>query len=438
MRLCVFAVAFKKPPQRRKDAKKYGILPGCAGAASESASSHYLGETSNNMLRFTTAGESHGKCLIGVLEGLPSGLTIDAELINFQLHRRQLGYGRGGRMQIEKDRVEITGGIRHGTTLGSPIAFIIWNKDWDHWRIPMSPEPAAEGANLRTVTRPRPGHVDLAGALKHQTYDIRSVLERASARETAARVAVGSFCRIFLQHFGIVIGSHVLAIGAERVGERFEHLEAEEILKTDPESSLRCADPEAAARMTALIDAAKKAGDTLGGIVEVVATSVPPGLGSHTQWDLKLDGQIAQGLMSIPAAKAVEIGQGVACAGRSGSGVHDEIYYDDKQRRFFRKTNRAGGLEAGITNGADVHARVYMKPIPTLKKPLMSVDVRTKQPFEAAFERSDTCVVPAAGVIAEAMLAIVLARAFIDKFGGDSLREMDENFAGYQRLLDEY
>lgn len=390
------------------------------------------------MLRFVTAGESHGKCLAGVLEGLPSGLPIDVEFVNLQLHRRQLGYGRGGRMQIEKDQVDITAGIRHGKTLGSPISFIIWNKDWEHWQIPMSAEPAPEGANLRPVTRPRPGHVDLAGALKYQTHDMRDVLERASARETVSRVAVGAFCRLLLRHFGIRIGSHVLSIGSERVAPGIEELSSEEILAIDPESQLRCADPEAEKRMVALIDSARKAGDTLGGVAEVVAMSVPPGLGSHTQWDRKLDGQIAQVLMSIPAAKAVEIGEGIAGAQRFGSTVHDEIFYDAEQRRFYRKTNRAGGLEAGVTNGADVRVRIYMKPIPTLKKPLLSVDVHTKQPFEAAFERSDTCVVPAAAVIAEAMLGIVLADAFVEKFGGDSLVEMEANYSNYQRLLEAY
>ncbi len=390
------------------------------------------------MLRFVTSGESHGKCLSGILEGLPSGLAVDVEFVNLQLRRRQLGYGRGGRMQIEKDRIDITGGVRHGRTLGSPVAFTIWNKDWDHWHTAMSPDPVADGANLRPVTRPRPGHVDLAGALKHQTHDIRDVLERASARETAARVAAGAFCRLLLGHFDIRIGSHVLSIGGERVGEEFECLPGDRILAVDADSPLRCADPEAAKRMIASIDAAKAAGDTLGGVLETVALSVPPGLGSHTQWDRKLDGQIAQALMSIPAAKAVEIGEGIAAAKLAGTAVHDEILYSEERHRFYRRTNRAGGLEAGVTNGEDVRARVFMKPIPTLRKPLMSVDVHTKQPFEAAFERSDTCVVPAAAVIAEAMLAIVLARAFLEKFGGDSIVEVEANYANYQRLLDAY
>ncbi len=390
------------------------------------------------MLRFVTAGESHGKCLTGVIEGLPSDLPIDAEYINSELHRRQLGYGRGGRMQIEKDRIEITSGIRHGKTMGSPMAFRIENLDWKHWEIAMATEPVAEDLNVRSITRPRPGHADLAGALKYQTYDLRNILERASARETAARVAIGAVCKLLLRNFGIRIGSHVLAIGSERVAERFETQESREIFQIDDEAPLRCADRDAEQRMMSLIDGAKKAGDSLGGVLEVVAGTIPPGLGSHTQWDCRLDGQLAQALMSIPAAKAVEIGSGIAAAGRLGSQVHDEIFYDPAEKQFFRKTNRAGGLEAGISNGADIRARVYMKPIPTLRKPLRSVDVRTKEPFEAAFERSDTCVVPAAAVIAEAMVAVILARASLEKFGGDSLHEVQSNYLNYMRSLKEY
>src|SRR5881396_4076042 len=308
------------------------------------------------MLRFVTSGESHGKGLIGVLEGLPAGLSIDLDFINLQLHRRQLGYGRGGRMRIEKDQVEIMSGVRHGKTLGSPISFVIQNRDWANWQLPMAVDTVPEGTNVRSVTRPRPGHVDLAGALKFQTRDVRDVLERASARETAARVAVGSFCKLLLRHFGTEVGSHVLAIGKERVRPDFESLSSAEILKIDPESPVRCADPEAETRMIAAIDQAKQLGDTLGGIVEVVASPVPIGLGSHTQWDLKLDGRLAQALMSIPAAKAVEIGTGISGAQSFGSEVHDEIFYDTERRIFFRRTNRAGGLEAGITNGADLRA----------------------------------------------------------------------------------
>jgi chorismate synthase len=390
------------------------------------------------MLRFLTAGESHGKCLIGVLEGLPGGLAVDVDFINRQLHRRQLGYGRGGRMKIELDQIEILSGVRQGATLGSPISFAVQNKDWDHWQIPMSIGPAENPSGIRAVTRPRPGHADLAGALKLQTYDIRDVLERASARETAARVAGGAFCRLLLAHFGVKIGSHVVAIGPERVAKKFENLSGEDIVAFDPASPLHCADAAAEKRMIRLIDETRKAGDTLGGTVEVVASPVPAGLGSYIQWDRKLDGQIAQAMMSIPSAKAVEIGSGFACSRRRGSAVHDRIFYDLQAKRFYRKTNRAGGVEGGVSNGADLRVRVYMKPIPTLRKPLRSVDVRSKQVFEAAVERGDTCVVPAGGVIAEAMLGIVLAGTFLEKFGGDSIKEIEGNHANYCRLLDEY
>jgi chorismate synthase len=390
------------------------------------------------MLRFLTAGESHGRRLIGVLEGLPRGLSVDSEFINFQLHRRQLGYGRGGRMEIERDQIEILSGVRQGWTLGSPISFAIQNKDFDRWRIPMSVEPAPEGSDIQSVTRPRPGHADLAGAMKFQTYDIRDVLERASARETATRVAGGAFCGILLALFGTHIGSHVVAIGRERISEEFEKLSCEKILALDAESPVHCADPDAEKRMKALIDEAKEYGDSLGGSVEVIACPVLPGLGSHIQWDRKLDGQIAQAMMSIPSVKAVEIGSGIAAAQSPGSMVHDEIFYDSHAKRFFRKTNRAGGVEGGISNGADIRVRVYLKPIPTLRAPLSSVDIISKQPSDAVVERSDTCVVPAAGVIAEAMLGVVLASAFLEKFGGDSIKEVEGNYANYFRLLQEY
>ena len=390
------------------------------------------------MLRFVTAGESHGKCLTGILEGLPAGLEINPDFINEQLKRRQAGYGRGGRMHIEKDMILMVAGVRHGKTLGSPVAFTIQNRDWSHWETAMSPEAVPEGAHTRPLVRPRPGHGDLAGGLKYQTHDLRDVLERASARETAARVAVGSFCRILLKAFDITIGSHVLAIGQCRVAPTYEDQVPTELRERDAESSMQCQDPNTAKEMIMLIDQAKAAGDTLGGIVEVVACGVPPGLGSHTQWDAKLDGLIGQALMCIPAAKAVEIGQGISVAQDWGSKVHDEIFYDPEARRFFRKTNRAGGLEAGITNGADIRVRIYFKPIPTLRKPLMSVDVLTKQAQAAAFERSDVCVVPAAAVIGESMLAFVLARAFLEKFGGDSMRECQANYDSYKGLLNEY
>jgi chorismate synthase len=365
-------------------------------------------------------------------------MAVDVDFINAQLRRRQLGYGRGRRMQIEKDRIEITAGVRHGKTLGSPISFTIENKDWDAWRIPMSADVVPEDAALRSVTRPRPGHLDLAGALKHQTHDVRDVLERASARETAARVAIGSVCRLFLLNFNIRVASHVLAVGRARAPSALKKMTIDEIFAVNAESPLRCADARIEREMMALIDEAVKDGDTLGGIAEVVAAPVPPGLGSHTQWDRRLDGRLAQALMSIPAVKAVEIGNGIAAARQVGSRVHDEIFYDEERRRFFRKSNNAGGLEGGVTNGADLRVRIFVKPIPTLRKPLMSVDLITKKPSSAAFERSDTCVVPAAGVVAEAMVSIVLAGAFLEKFGGDSLAEVRANFANYERLLTEF
>ncbi len=390
------------------------------------------------MLRLLTAGESHGKCLIGILEGLPGSLAIDIGFINLQLHRRQLGYGRGGRMQIEQDQIEILSGVRQGLSLGSPISFAIQNKDWDHWQIPMAVAPAPEGSNMRSVSRPRPGHADLAGALKFQTHDVRNVLERASARETAVRVAAGAFCRILLSHFGVRIGSHVVAIGKENIAREFESLSFERILALDPDSPVRCIDPNAEKRMIALIDEAHDAGDTVGGVVEAVASPVLPGLGSHIQWDRRLDGQIAQAMISIPSAKAVEIGYGAEGAKSLGSAVHDQIFYDSLTKRFYRKTNRAGGVEGGISNGSDIRVRIHFKPIPTLRKPLNSVNVHSKEAFEAIVERGDTCAVPAGGVIAEAMLGFVLANAFLEKFGGDSIKEVEGNYQNYIRLLDEY
>ena len=390
------------------------------------------------MLRFLTAGESHGICLIGIIEGLPGNMSVDIAYINHQLHRRQLGYGRGDRMKIERDHVQITSGVRHGLTLGSPISFSIENKDWSHWRIPMSPEPVPEGSDIRSVELPRPGHADLAGALKFQTYDVRNVLERASARETAARVAAGAFCRLFLANFGIKIGSHTVAIGGECIAKEFENLSSDKVLSLDPESPTGCADSEAEKRMIALIDETGIAGDTLGGVTEIVANPIPPGLGSHIQWDRRLDGRIAQAMMSIPAAKAVEIGSGIACAQKPGSAVHDEIFHDSAKNRFYRKSNNAGGIEGGISNGEDIRIKVYIKPIPTLRKALGSVDIRSRQASRAVVERSDTCVVPAAGVIAEAMLAIILAGAFLEKFGGDSMKEVEKNYASFLHMLEEY
>jgi chorismate synthase len=385
--------------------------------------------------KFTTAGESHGRALVAIVEGLPAGLEIDVGKINYELWRRQQGYGRGGRQKIEKDEIQILSGVRHGKTLGSPIAFIIENRDFVHWEEIMSSEKLdAEPKNPRLVKRPRPGHADLAGGQKFQTRDLRDVLERASARETAARVACGAFARQLLENFGVEVKSHVIKLG--NVPETPLEKTFAEISAIEENSSLRCADAEIEAQMMKLVDEAKKEGDTLGGIFEVVAKNVVVGLGSHTSWNEKLDGRIAQAFMSIQAVKAVEIGNGVENAGRLGSAVHDEIFYENDA--FHRKTNRAGGLEGGITNGEELRVRGYLKPISTLRKALHSVDIDTKTEDLAAFERSDITAVPAAGVIGEAMLAIVLANAMREKFGGDSLDEMRRNFENYQKSLQNY
>ncbi len=387
--------------------------------------------------RFTTAGESHGKALAAIVEGLPAGLPINVEKINHELRRRQLGYGRGGRQKIESDRIEILSGVRHGKTLGSPIALLIENKDFLHWQDVMAVEEIEkEIKNPRLVTRPRPGHADLAGGQKFGARDLRDVLERASARETAARVASGAFARQLLESFGIDIKSHVIQLGTvpEIPLEKNWH----EISAISKESPLRCAEESAEKQMIEFIDRAKNEGDTLGGIFEVVAKNVVVGLGSHTSWTEKLDGRIAQAFMSIQAVKAVEIGEGVANAGKFGSQVHDEIFYNERAKFFTRPTNRAGGLEGGITNGEELRVRGYLKPISTLKKPLRSIDIDSKNESLAAFERSDVTAVPAAGVIGEAMLAIVLANAMREKFGGDSLSEMRTNFDNYLKSLENY
>jgi len=384
---------------------------------------------------FTTAGESHGKALVVIVEGLPSGLEISVDKINQQLWRRQQGYGRGGRMKIESDKAEILSGIRHGKTLGSPVAILIENKDFVHWSDIMSVEKPVEiPKRMRSVKCPRPGHADLAGGLKFQTKDLRDILERASARETAARVAAGALARQLLEEFNIQIRSHVIKIGS--VPEKPLQKSWEEICQIDDNSPLRCADPQIETRMIELIDKAKKEGDTLGGVFEVVAKNAPVGLGSHVSWREKLDGQIAQAFMSIHAVKAVEIGEGIENASRFGSEVHDEIIYEDG--RFKRMTNRAGGLEGGITNGEEIRVRAYMKPISTLRKSLRSVDIDTKQEEPSAFERSDITAVPAAAVIGEAMLAVVLANSMREKFGGDSIKEMKRNFEAYLNDLQNY
>lgn len=385
--------------------------------------------------KFTTAGESHGKALVAIVEGLPANLPVDIAAIDHELWRRQQGYGRGGRMKIEIDTVEILSGIRHGKTLGSPIALMIKNDDFVHWEEVMSSdELQTELKNPRLVKRPRPGHADLAGGQKYGARDLRNILERASARETAARVASGSIAKQLLGAFGIDVKSHVIKLGHIQVAPLLRTWE--EIAAIPVDSPLNCVDEHGQTEMIELIDKAKADGDTLGGIFEVVAKDLPVGLGSHTSWNEKLDGRIAQAVMSIHAVKAVEIGTGVANAGKPGSEVHDEIFHDGD--KFSRSTNRAGGLEGGITNGEELRVRGYLKPISTLRKPLHSVDIDTKAEDLAAFERSDITAVPAAGVIGESMIAIVLANAMREKFGGDSIDEMTQNFDCYVASLRSY
>jgi len=399
-------------------------------------------------LRFFTAGESHGQALVGILEGMPAGLVIDEEYIATQLHRRQQGYGRGGRMRIEKDRAKILSGVRFGRTLGSPISLLIENLDWKNWQEKMSVDVgqlrpasskeqgsgagAARLSEIPKVEVPRPGHADLAGAIKYGFDDIRNVLERASARETAMRVALGSIARKFLEEFGVVIASHVLQL--HDVRSRFSLIDfgkpetafdfpAAELNARADASPVRCLDAEAEKPMIARIDEAKAQRDTVGGIFEVAAFNVPVGLGSYVHWDRRLDARLAAAMMSLPAMKGVEIGDGFSGATRWGSEVHDRIFYNE-DRGYFRDTNNAGGLEGGVTNGQPLVVRVAMKPISTLMQPLDSVNIRTKESTPAHIERSDVCALPAAGVIGEAMLALVLADAVLEKFGGDSIKEI--------------
>jgi chorismate synthase len=390
------------------------------------------------MFKFSTAGESHGKGLIAIIEGLPAGLTVDPAFINHELWRRQQGYGRGGRMKIEQDEVEIFSGVRHGKTLGSPVSLLIRNRDFENWVDVMNVEPRdfTDEKRARRVSRPRPGHTDLAGGLKYDTHDLRDILERASARETTARVAVGAFAKLLIKEIGIEVLSHVAMIG----GLPDAPIEASwETIKALPDDSpLRCVDGATQQRMMELIDQTKEDKDTLGGIFEVVAHNVVAGLGSHVQWNRKLDGRLAQAVMCIHAVKAVEIGTGTEVSRTTGSHVHDEIGYNQAARTFTRPTNRAGGIEGGITNGEDLRIRGHLKPISTLRRPLASVDVLTKEESAAAFERSDIVAVTAAGVIGEAMVAIVLADAVLEKFGGDSLAEMQRNFDGYVEQLKNY
>ncbi len=383
------------------------------------------------MLRYLTAGESHGELLMGIIEGIPAGLLIRVTDIDRDLARRQGGYGRGGRMKIERDTVKIYTGVRWGRTLGSPVGLMIRNKDWENWRDKMSPDPMFLNS-ADAVTRPRPGHAALAGALKYNTTDIRNILERSSARETAMRVAVGSVAKRLLDEFGIEVISQVLSIG--NVYSKVPKISMQELKKRVEASELRCVDPEAEKRMKHRIDEARLAGDSLGGVVEIVITGVPAGLGSHVQWDRKLDGKLAAALMSIQAIKGVEVGAGFGAANRPGSQVHDEIFWSKKEG-FFRKSNMAGGIEGGISNGESIVLRAAMKPIPTLMKPLRSVDLASKKPFRASVERSDICAVPAAGVVAEAAVAFEIASAMIEKFGGDSMEEMRRNYHWYTKYL---
>ena len=387
---------------------------------------------------FTTAGESHGKGLVVIIEGVPAGLNIDPMSIDHQLWRRQQGYGRGGRMKIEQDQAEILSGVRHGKALGSPIAILIRNRDYENWQDVMSVEPReiADEKRARKLTRPRPGHADLAGGLKYDTHDLRDILERASARETAARVAAGAIAGCLIGELGVQIASHTAMIGG--IPDKPIEADWNQILSLPDDSQLRCIDSEAERRMIALIDSTKDDKDTLGGIFEVVARGVPPGLGSHTQWNRKLDGILAQAIMCIPAVKAVEIGLGAGVSAETGSKVHDEIGYDPETRAFPRLSNRAGGIEGGMTNGEEIRVRGHLKPISTLRRPLASVDVVTKQESSAAFERSDIVAVPAAGVIGEAMISIVLASAALEKFGGDSIGEFRRNHEGYVNQLRDY
>ncbi len=383
------------------------------------------------MLRYETAGESHGETLVAMLTGLPAGVPVSLDKIDRELWRRQQGYGRGGRMKIETDKAHIVSGVRHSKTIGSPIAVLLQNRDWQNWTEALPVEDIDGGEDkTKPVTRPRPGHADLAGAVKYNFPESRYILERASARETTSRVAVGALCKLLLEQFGVQVLSHVVAVGKAHL-ERDATWDEIEALAAKDDVLLNCVDPEVEARMKEEVDVAYKTKDTRGGIFEVVARGVPIGLGSHITYDSRLDGRLAQAVMSIQAVKAVEIGSGTVTAISPGYQSQDTIHYDKGERRFYRGSNRAGGLEGGITNGQDLVVRGYIKPISTLRQPLESVDLETREPSTAVYERSDVAVVPAAGVIGEAMVAFVLAQSFLEKFGGDSLVEAKRNFDGY-------
>jgi chorismate synthase len=390
------------------------------------------------MLRYFTAGESHGEALVAFLSGLPAGLKVDQAFVDRELWRRQQGYGRGGRMKIERDTAHILSGVRHGATIGSPIAILLENKDWENWQESL---PVADGdpAKHKRVASPRPGHADLAGALKYNFSEARYVLERASARESAARVAIGSLAKLFLGELEIEVLSHTIAVGGATL-EKEVSWEQIRSLRDRDDVLLNCADADSEQRMKEEVDKVLKTGDSVGGIFEVVAHNVPPGLGTYAQWDERLDALLAGAIMSLQAVKAVEIGAGVTAAASSGSAVHDEIGYKAAAgfSGFTRTRNNAGGIEGGVSNGEDIRVRGYLKPISTLRRPLQSVDFATRETVKAAYERSDVCVVPAAGVAGEAMVALTLARCALEKFGGDSMPETLRNFEGYRQQLKNY
>ncbi|HTW31654.1 MAG TPA: chorismate synthase [Candidatus Sulfotelmatobacter sp.] len=390
------------------------------------------------MLRYFTAGESHGEALVAFLSGMPAGLKIEQAVLDRELWRRQQGYGRGGRMKIERDTAHILSGVRHGLTIGSPISVQLENRDWKNWQESL-PVGGGDPAKHKRVASPRPGHADLAGALKYDFSEARYVLERASARESAARVAIGAIAKLFLRELGIEVLSHVITTGSVTLSDDVEWVKIRALYDQD-EVLLNCADPATEQRMKEEVDEVYKTGDSLGGVFEVVAHKVPPGLGTYAQWDERLDAQLAAAVMSLQAVKAVEIGSGVASAFAPGSKVHDEIGYAGSSgfTAFSRTRNNAGGIEGGVSNGEEIRVRGYLKPISTLRRPLQSVDFSTREPVKAAYERSDVCVVPAAGVAAEAMVALTLARCALEKFGGDSMRETLRNFQGYCQQLQNY
>jgi chorismate synthase len=392
------------------------------------------------MIRFSTAGESHGEALIALISGLPAGVPVDLDFVNRELGRRQQGYGRGGRMKIETDKAHVLSGVRHGKTIGSPIAIEIVNRDWKNWEDKL-PVESGDPAKHQAVASPRPGHADLAGALKYNFPDARYVLERASARESAARVAAGAFAKLMLRILGIEIASHTLRVGRIAL-DRAATWQAIAALASRDEVILGCIDPATEARMKEEVEEASRTGDTVGGVFEVVAHNVPPGLGTYANWDERLDGQLASAVMSVQAVKAVEIGRGVVAAESFGSQVHDPIQYaaedTGKPTRFTRPKNNAGGIEGGVSNGEDIVVRGYLKPISTLRKPLESVRFDSRQSTSASYERSDICVVPAAGVIGEAMVALTIARLAQEKFGGDSALELRRNFDGYIQQIRNY